>query len=288
MQIYRYCLPLASPLMPFYQREGIIFQTEHGLGEAAPLPGWSNETIQDVIHAITNGAYYPSLEFGLRCARIPFPKTFPSIPISALSTNPLEAKWAVSQGYRTIKLKLKDYCVKDALDFVSQVQIPGIHLRIDMNRRWSFSDASYFLSCLNPQQVEYIEEPTYEFDRLHQFDFPLALDETLREPENRWLHLPNINTFVLKPTLLGCRLDDLIELGLKLNKKLVFSSSFESAIGLLHIAHLQARFSPGTAAGIDTHRFFLSNFFPMVVKNGVLSDCLLPPPERKWLKRDVP
>jgi O-succinylbenzoate synthase len=93
---------------------------------------------------------------------------------------------------------------------------------------------------------------------------------------------------VLKPTLLGRRLDFLIQLGQKLNKKLVFSSSFESAIGLLHIAHLQARFFHETAVGLDTHRFFHGNFFPMPVKNGMLCNHPLPHMDRTWLRNYVP
>lgn len=286
MHIYTYDIPICSPLLAISRRRGLIFETEHGWGEAAPLPGWSQETIDDLILSPFS---HPSSDFALRCVQTAFPSAFPSIPLAALVTNISEAENAILSGFQTLKIKIRDYSVCDAINLISRMQIPNIRLRIDINRRWSFNDAHLFLSQLNPAGIEYIEEPTHDLDQLRNLPpFPLALDETLKEPQQRWIHLPNLHAFVLKPTLLGKRLDYLIQLGQKQNKKLVFSSSFESAIGLIHIAHLQARFSPQTAVGLDTHRFFLGNFFPMPINNGMLDNYPLPPMDRRWLTNYVP
>jgi O-succinylbenzoate synthase len=289
MRIYTYKIPIATPLLPISERQGLIFQTEQGFGEAAPLPGWSRETIEDLLASIQSSISYPSADFGQSCARMTFPASFPSIPICALVVNKQDVEQALLNGFQTLKIKIKDYSVRDALDLISLMQFSGVRLRIDMNRKWSFNDAQRFLNQLDPLNIEYIEEPTDDLDQFHKLPpLPYALDETLREKENTWMRLPNVHAFVLKPTLLGKRLDHLIQLGQKLGKKLVFSSSFESAIALLHIAHLQKRFASQTAVGLDTHRFFQGNFFPMPIKNGLLSDDLLPPLDRTWLNDYVP
>lgn len=289
MLIYTYNIPISTPLLTISKRRGLILETERGFGEAAPLPGWSKESIDDILASIPNFDAHPSAAFGLRCAEHPFPRSFPSIPLAALVTNLYEAENALLNGFKTLKVKIGSYCVPKALDLISRIQLPHVQLRIDVNRRWSFDEARLFLNQLNPMGIEYIEEPTADLGQLHKLPpFPLALDETLREPKNIWMRLPNLHAFVLKPTLLGSRLDFLIRLGQKEKKKLVFSSSFESAIGLLHIAHLQERFSLQTAVGLDTHRFFNGNFFPMPINNGMLCNHPLPPLDRTWLTHYVP
>jgi len=289
MRIYTYSIPISTPLLPIAERRGLIFETKQGLGEAAPLPGWSKETILNILASIEDPSAFPSAAFGMKCLECPFPRSFPSIPLAALATNISEAENALNNGFKTLKIKVGHYSIPDALDLVWRVQRPHIQLRIDINRRWSFDEALLFFNQLDPEGIEYIEEPTSDLRQLHQLPaLPIALDETLREPANNWIQLCNLHAFILKPTLLGSRLDFLIQLGQKLQKKLVFSSSFESAVGLLHIAHLHARFSMKTAVGLDTHRFFMGNFFPMPVKNGMLCDTSLPPLDRSWLKKYVP
>jgi O-succinylbenzoate synthase len=158
-----------------------------------------------------------------------------------------------------------------------------------VNRRWDIDDALFFFQHLDPTGIEYIEEPTRNPAHLSRLtNLPIALDESLFDIRNITIGQPNISALILKPTLLGRRLDPLIEWGQKHQKKLIFSSSFESAIGLLHIAHLQAQYSPECAAGLDTHRFFKNNFFPMSIENGMLCNELLPELDRTWLHEYAP
>jgi o-succinylbenzoate synthase len=283
MRIYTYNIPISTQILTISSRQGIVFETEQGFGEAAPLPGRSRETIYDLIAAS------PSIDFALNCAHRPFPRSFPSIPLCALATNRHEAESALNRGFQTLKIKVGNHSVCDALDLVSRIQRYPVRLRIDVNRRWGFDEAMQFFNRLDLINIEYIEEPTHDLHRWSQLPpIPIALDETLQQAKKAWIHLPNVHALILKPTLLGRRLDGLIQFGKKYGKKLVFSSSFESAIGLLHIAHLQATFSPQNAVGLDTHRFFRFNFLPMPVQNGMLSDHPLPPLDRTWLKEYAP
>jgi O-succinylbenzoate synthase len=91
------------------------------------------------------------------------------------------------------------------------------------------------------------------------------------------------SAFVLKPTLLGDRLQHWIDLGKQEGKTLTFSSSFESAIGLVHISKLQEIHSPKTPAGLETHRSFKHNFLPFPIEGGRLLPELIPPIDRSWL-----
>ncbi len=267
MQLYTYNIPLHPSPLPLSERFGLILEsTSGGLGEAAPLPGFG-------------GTLKEALEFGFRCARVPFPPAWPRIPLSALVSNLEEAKLALSRGFRTLKVKVKQHSPESALDLVRALQSPKVCLRIDVNRRWTLPEALWFFTALDPAGIEYIEEPLDEPKHLAELPpHPIALDETLLEKEaDALVLLPNVRALVLKPTLLGNRLDHWLE---PRGKRLVFSSSFESAIGLLHIAHLQARFAPDSAVGLDTHRSFTANFLPFPTENGMLSDQPNPPIDR--------
>ena len=261
MQFFRYEIPLYPSPLPLALRTGIIAQTEQGYGEIAPLPGFGGDPA-----------------FGLSSAQFPFPKAFPRIPYSGLASTYEEAAKTECQ---TLKLKVGSLSPREALALVTRIQenLP-LKLRIDVNRKWSVSDAHHFLDALDLTNIEYVEEPLSDPRALTQFPrIPIALDETLLEEPIQ--DYPNIVALILKPTLLGDKMPSL----LASKKKLVFSSSFESAIGLLHIAHLQARYSPEVAVGIDTFKYFKGNFFPIPTKEGFLLDEPLPPIDRKWLVR---
>lgn len=271
MHISIYNFPLTPSHLNLSNRRSLIIRTSRGYGEAAPLPSLSSENIHDAYTCLQNSTSCPSADFARDSANLDFPHSFPVIPICALATNRQEAEEAIRKKFQIVKLKVKN--VLEAIELVSSLQ-SRIQLRIDVNRKWNIQEAQYFFQSIDPTHIEYIEEPTYDLTHIEQLTtLPIAFDESLSET---LLHLPNLTTFILKPTILGRRLNDWIQLGRKYRKNLVFSSSFESAIGLLHIAHLQARWAPNVAVGLDTHRFFQNNFFPMTIKNGMLCDDPIP------------
>lgn len=287
MHIYTYKIPFFSPFAAAKIREGIIIETKNGWGEAAPLPSFSHENFFDVLTSIHQGSKIePSVYFAYQCAAVPLPTAFPKIPLCALASNMLDAETAIKNGFKTIKIKVKNLSISEAIHWTSTLQKNlDIRLRIDVNQQWTLTEAKRFFCSIEPTRIDYIEEPLNNPSELfHLSSLPIALDETLRNDSIEFIqNLPNLAAFVLKPTLLGRRLKHRISLGLKLKKNIVFSSCFESAIGLLHIAHLQAKTNPNTAVGIDTYRSFQNNFFPIPTKNGMLSDETLPPIDRTWL-----
>ena len=284
MHIYTYNIPLTPSPWPLRSRQGLILRTENGWGEAAPLPLWSPESLSEAIDSIHNRPT-PSIDFANACANLPFPTVFPMIQISALVRDLCEAKNAIRQGFRTLKIKVKNVSLEAVSELISSLP-RNIMIRIDANRGWTLDEALRFYKILPFDRIEYIEEPLQDPQELFRLPpIPLALDESLINPNaEKWVKLPNVAALILKPTLLGSRLNRWIEIGQILEKKLVFSSCLESGIGLVHLAHLQKRFSPDVAAGLDTHRFFTGNFLPWPIVNGKLSSQPIPPLDCSWLQ----
>ncbi len=258
-------------------RQGIILETEKGWGEAAPLTGFSKDPLD-------------SLVFALRSCLEPFPTHYPKIRLNALASTPKEAEQALKLGFQTLKYKVKGLSPETAAKNISHLQSMNARLRIDANRFWSVEEAKRFLDRLDPKGIEYIEEPIADPEKLSELPpFPFALDETLLEPNREPLALlPQICAFVLKPTLLGQRLDSWIALAKAHGKTLTFSSSFESAIGLVQIARLQEVHAPETAAGLDTYRSFKENFLPFPIAEGALLPQPIPLIDRSWLTKIAP
>jgi O-succinylbenzoate synthase len=248
--VYRYRLPYRPP---FSQREGLLLHCVHsrgeGWGEIAPLPGRSRETLleaqQQLLEILSSkqqpSKLHPSVSFGLSSALHVFNET-PTIPLAALLAGTAEeilakAEEAYAQGFRSAKVKISDLSSKKLLPSLAA----RFALRIDANRAFSFKEA---IDLCTQCPMEYIEEPTYEIDKLERFPFPYALDETLLEK-----HVPaNCHAIVYKPTVLGCPMPSY-------NKRCILSSACETGVGIVHVARLAALLAPGVPCGLDTYRF---------------------------------
>lgn len=274
MRCYTYRVPLHPSALALSERTGIILETDDGWGEAAPLPGFSKDPLD-------------SLVFALRSAMQPFPKQYPNVKLNAFPSTLEEAEMAIRNGFQTLKFKLKGLSPEAAARRVSTLQSMGAKLRLDANRCWSVEEAKRFFGALDSRGIEYIEEPIQEPTRLAELQgFPFALDETLLDGDSENIAaLPQVHAFVLKPTLLGDRLDRWISFGKKWGKTLVFGTSFESAIGLTQIARLQEIHAPMTPAGLDTFRFFKQNFLPFPIEGGTLQPHPIPPVDRACLMK---
>lgn len=280
MLIHTYNIPFSASIFPFKNRQGLILETDQGVGEAAPLPGWSQENLQDALLSIRSGIERPSVNFAIRCASIPFPTDFPKIEIAALALNRHDAEMAIQNGYRTIKIKVKNNSIHEAIDLIASSP-KNIRWRIDANRSWNLEQTQQFFQSVDPKCIDYVEEPMKDWVDLPH---PIALDETLLQADAaKWIRHCSVQALVLKPTLLGSRLDFLIEQARIFRKKIVFSSCFESVIALTHLAHLQSRYEPHVAAGIDTQRFFQHNFFSMPIQNSLLTNSKIPSMDRRWI-----
>jgi len=229
-RLYHYKLPLDT--RNWNTREGLILQWNDGLGEIAPLPGFSRETLAEAQFEIlqllprlsTAKPTLASVRFGLSCASIPFPQTPLHLPLCALGPKP---------NFSTVKLKLGHLSLPGAIA-LTKSYIKNHRLRLDCNRAWTLDQALEFASHFHPSDFAYLEEPLRTFPDLVRFSqitqFPIAVDESLLD--SPWQEIPTLKAVVVKPTVVG------FIPSIPPHLDLVLSSSYETGLGLLHIARL--------------------------------------------------
>lgn len=275
------------------RREGALLELKDaegntGWGEAAPLPGFSRESLDDALRQLAapeepEEEPYSSVRFAMELARVnlraaasgellpsllsPAPRE--RVELNALISGdpqyaPAEARRLREAGYRAVKLKVGRRPVSEDIVLARRVAeaLGSVSLRLDANRAWSIEEALDFARGVEGVEVEYIEEPLAEPELLPRFaaksGLPVALDESLAGmPAAALKDHGYASAVVLKPTLLGgisrslalaARADDL-------GMKAVVSSAFESGIGTLGLAALAAALpGDGAPAGLDTYR----------------------------------
>ena len=299
VRLFPYKLPLQTPNT---WREGVILELEDeegviGHGEAAPLKGFSQETLSDILDRDSDlsALPYPSVNFALDMARLEILSYKQGVPIrkllnpDALSTLPIHSLVTLEKVESldpskvcgpVVKLKVgfpgKEGALR-AAKLVCEYSKEGLLMRLDANRAWTLEEAYLFWEHAKGASIDYIEEPLKNPCELavfyEQTGCPLALDETLQYANTNvfsQLDLTQINprAFILKPTLIGglVQLERLVFLARELGALIVMSAAFESNVGLRHIAQLAAAWqSEGCCAGLDTNKHFVENlgYFPL-------------------------
>lgn len=282
--LHRYELPLKFCKE---SRKGAILKIEKdtgeiGWGEIAPLPGWSQENLDDACKQAekflkkktSSEPLYPSVSFAIESALSPHQPS--SHPVAALLMgNEKEilkkADKIIKQGYTTAKLKVAGMATETAAELIKELK-DKLKLRIDVNRAWNLKQSLDFFSAFSADDFEYIEEPVNDLKALPFFTHPFALDETLRELTfDKIPKLPLLKAFIFKPTLMGgysvCR--KLMSLG----KEIVLSAAFESGIGIAQIASFVSELNlPTHPLGIDTYTYLKRDLLeqPLDFSKGIL------------------
>jgi O-succinylbenzoate synthase len=267
MRAYRYQLPLSRPMelqgRSYATREGLLIETEQGWGEASPLPGFSRESLDDVVAAWRKGPPFhsPALQFAWDSAGSPLQPM--RVPVSALLVGSSDdvvhqAERLADSACQCLKVKVgRTAHVADEVDAVRRIRQAmrvDQQLRLDANRAWELASAVEFGRGLAGCSIEYIEEPLRDPAQLELFyretHIPYALDETIADGASIGDY-PHAAAVVCKPTLLGgrARFHDLAAAG----KPLVWSGCFESGVGIARIAQWAAEFSPSQPVGLDTY-----------------------------------
>lgn len=172
----------------------------------------------------------------------------------------------IEYGFDTFKLKVGRENPYDDFLLIQKVRdVFGykIKLRLDANRKWNSDEAIEYLYNLQDFLIEYVEEPCDSicglFKTCNKVNIPLAMDESLNSFETTLELLNNcdIKFFVLKPMMIGFNSTlKLIEEANKLNKYVIISSSFESAIGKSGLVFLASQANHNFAHGLGTSHFF--------------------------------
>ena len=285
-EVHLYRLPFTKPILLGSEwhtyREGLLIRRVlpgvcEGWGEVAPLPGFSSESLSDVIRVMVgpdHGARFPSVICGMEMAEQQWAShTTPVREQSSISQCALlmghpeailmQAGEYRSLGYDAVKLKVGMRPLEVEIRLTKSLRkVLGdrISIRLDANRAWSFSEALEFASGIQDADVAFVEEPLKNRVRLPEVAryMPVALDETLRElPLGSLTDHDYASAIILKPMLMG-------GLGVTeawareatgLGMDAVLSASFESGIGMANLIHLAARVPCDFPVGFDTYRF---------------------------------
>ncbi len=223
-------------------------------------------TLENCLETLEQLDLLPSSSFGLESALLSLLDPLPGkcvVPTSALLMGSCEeiqkcAELRHREGYTSAKLKVNQLSLQEAARLIHALK--GLfRLRIDVNRAWTTADSLQFFSQFSLDTFDYVEEPFQNPHDLAQFPHPLAIDESF--PRDLSLEqlstLPTLKALIYKPTIQGGMLPclHLQKWADERSIALVLSSSFESIIGLGHIASLAQRLQLLSPIGIGTYHY---------------------------------
>jgi len=279
MEFFRYSLPLVGGGL----REGILLRLESaegavGWGDAAPLPGWSSESLEDILELLaeesTDLQRVPSLACAIEAARASlegyrgWSVRNDTIALNALLSGSFDqilerAISANSRGCECFKIKTGGISPDELpklLKAISSLTTSRCRFRIDPNREWDFAAALRIAESIRGFPVDYLEEPLREFwllpDLIKECPISIALDETLREiAPSELISYKGAAALILKPTLMGgfktCA--DFSEMGASMGMSTVVSACFESGVGIHALGRFALSLPSAIAAGLDTY-----------------------------------
>ncbi len=135
------------------------------------------------------------------------------IGTQSLTMAVMQAEAAVASGFACVKLKLaRDiYAASAMVEAVRTALGPAIHLRLDANESWDFTQARSILQACERFDIQYVEQPLSRYD-LHGMSelrrltsIPLAADEMLSDLKSarRVLDAQAADVLIVKPQLAG-------------------------------------------------------------------------------------
>ncbi len=297
---FRYRLPLRAPLRlgahTIAAREGLLVRVTvatggAGWGDAAPLPGFSSETLDEAAEALDAAASAlrgraveealayvaaegatPSVRFGLelalfdlraQAAATPLPAVLGPAPRSVVSLNGLIAETGPAAlaaaerlpaaGYRAVKLKVGRQAVADDAALVRRVKarLGAAALRLDANRAWSLDAARAFAEAVADVPIAYVEEPLADPSALPTLAAETALPVALDERVQEGAR-PAAPPYA-RAVVLKPPAAEAVAVG----ATPVLSAAFESGVGLRGLVALAACLgADDVPAGLDTYRRF--------------------------------
>ena len=141
----------------------------------------------------------------------------------------------------------------------------SVNIRLDANQQWTLDQAIRLAASVDIRRIAYVEEPTANVDEFSQLyektGLHFALDETVQHPEYLPYPMPGLVAIVIKPTLVGGleRCWQLVTAGESLGVRTIFSSSYESSVGLHILEQLSTQWTPDEPPGLDTASVFVNS-----------------------------
>ncbi|MEN8153156.1 MAG: o-succinylbenzoate synthase [Acidobacteriota bacterium] len=171
-----------------------------------------------------------------------------------------------SAGFNKIKLKVGRFdpsYEKKVIKELSAIFEGEKNLRFDANCGFDIREAIDFFCDLDPENIEYIEDPFPDPEMIPKFfsetGVPVAPDSLLLKISLKEIEtLHGIGALIIKPSVIGGvdRITEFYNISRKLKIPMVFTSLFESGIGLTNIARISSVLDLyETFMGLDTLKF---------------------------------
>lgn len=310
LRINRHQLHLSSPLVTAHGtisvRDLVVVTAEdgghHGSGEAAPLPGFGLETLEEArsqLASWADGGAFPTTPAAASAAHCALsqlhaaqegtsldgfltgkpPATQP-LAVQALvgASEPREVAVATAQaitaGHRAVKLKVAAGPAEQDIERVhaAHAELPaGGLLRLDANQGWTRTEAEGVLGSIAHLDVDLVEEPTADiedFRPLAGCGTRVAADEHLTDPRAVEAVIKDclVDALVLKPAVLGGpqAAFDLAQLAKARGQQCIVSSFIDGPVGLRAVRDLALAIDPDGVHGIGTATLFADSFPPDV------------------------
>lgn len=292
----RFRQPLRTAHGVWTTREGLLLRVEDasgtiGFGECAPLESFGTESLDqamELLNTFEGNVPQPealdTLEKKYPCLRSAFDMAFadmeadtqpaPPLPVTALLPDGFLAIEAIEKllavGYRHFKWKVGREPVKENAVLLQLLRIlpKDADLRVDANAAFDRDITRHWLRYMEGRRIAWFEQPmaadkVTEMSLLSkEFLTPIALDESVARVEdlerickNRWR-----GKLIVKPSIMGSR-KRFLEIRKRYAPDLVYSTAFETSIGLQYLIDLAASDpqTPPQALGLGGENFFIED-----------------------------
>lgn len=174
-----------------------------------------------------------------------------------------------SGGVNNINLNNENELLKNIL---SKTKL--LSLRLDANQKFNMDDFKVLLKNINFDRIDYIEEPVEKPSDLIHFTqkthLSLAIDENLKLMKD--ILIDGVKAIIIKPTLIGDyhSIKNIISKYSRRGISPVFSSSFESQVGIYQIAQLARVLNPNEYHGLDTFDCYLESLMDLDIRENAI------------------
>ncbi|QEO08825.1 o-succinylbenzoate synthase [Protaetiibacter larvae] len=182
-------LPLVTRFRGVTEREALLLHGPSGWGEFSPFLEYGDEEASAWLAAAIEAAWGDPIASSR--AEVPVNATLPTVPVEQIA--------AVLERFgevRTVKVKVADAAESLAHDVarvreVRRILGPAGRIRVDANGGWSVDAAERAAHALAGFDLEYLEQPCASIDelaelreRLHDWQLPIAADESVRKADD--------------------------------------------------------------------------------------------------------
>lgn len=239
-------LPLVTRFRGIEAREAMLLRGPNGWSEFAPFVEYDDAEAAAWLRAAADFGW--GVPIAPHRDRIPVNATLP-----AVDADRVPEVLARFGGCRTVKIKVAERG-QTLADDVARVRAtrallgPEGRIRVDANGGWNVDEAEHAAHEFSPYDLEYLEQPCASVEelaelraRLHDWDLPIAADESVRRAEDPLAvaRAGAADLLVIKAAPLGgirSALRIVAEAGLPV----VVSSALDTSVGLSMGAHLAA------------------------------------------------